>query len=204
MSKSAQKPTQKPAATLQRRAVMRKLVDRRGNLLVVAGLGSTTYDLAAAGDHRNNFYLWGAMGGATLIGLGLALAQPKRRVLVVTGDGEMLMGMGGLATVGVQQPKNLAIVVIDNERYAETGLQETHTAHGCDLAGIAGASGIKDVRTVRTEAELTALVSLLRRTPGPLFVAIKVTPDRPPFVLPSNDGVYIKNRFREAVLGAAR
>jgi len=204
MSKSAQKPTQKPAATLERRAVMRKLVDRRGNLLVVAGLGSTTYDLAAAGDHRNNFYLWGAMGGATLIGLGLALAQPKRRVLVVTGDGEMLMGMGGLATVGVQQPKNLAIVVIDNERYAETGLQETHTAHGCDLAGIAGASGIKDVRTVRTEAELTALVSLLRRTPGPLFVAIKVTPDRPPFVLPSNDGVYIKNRFREAVLGAAR
>ena len=204
MSKPAQKPVQKPAATLERRAVMRKLVARRGNLLVVAGLGSTTYDLAAAGDHRNNFYLWGAMGGATLIGLGLALAQPKRRVLVVTGDGEMLMGMGGLATVGVQQPKNLAIVVIDNERYAETGLQETHTAHGCDLAGIAGASGIKDVRIVRTEAELTALVSQLRRAPGPIFAAIKVTPDRPPFVLPSNDGVYIKNRFREAVLGATR
>jgi thiamine pyrophosphate-dependent acetolactate synthase large subunit-like protein len=198
------KPAKKSTATLERRAVMRALVAKRGDLLVVSGLGSATYDLAAAGDNPRNFYLWGAMGGATLIGLGLALAQPKRRVLVVTGDGEMLMGMGGLATVAVQHPNNLAIVVIDNERYAETGLQETHTAHGCDLAGIAAASGIKDVRTVRTEAELKALAPLLRRAPGPLFATIKVTPDRPPFVLPSNDGVYIKNRFREAVLGAAR
>ena len=191
------------AATLERRAVMRKLVADRGDLLVVPGLGSTTYDLAAAGDHPLNFYLWGAMGGAAMIGLGLALAQPKRRVLVATGDGEMLMGLGALATIAVQQPKNLAVVVIDNERYAETGLQETHTAHGCDIAGMAASAGIKSVHTVRTEAELTALVPLLRQAPGPIFATIKVTPDRPPFVLPSNDGVYIKNRFREALLGAS-
>jgi thiamine pyrophosphate-dependent acetolactate synthase large subunit-like protein len=194
----------KAPSVLERRSVMRALVAERGDLLVVAGLGSTTYDLAAAGDHPLNFYLWGAMGGAAMIGLGLALAQPARHVLVVTGDGEMLMGLGALATIAVQRPKNLAVVVIDNERYAETGLQETHTAHGCDLPGIATAAGFESVHAVRTEAELGALVPLVRRASGPLFAAIKVTPDRPPFVLPSNDGVYIKNRFREALLGAAR
>jgi len=192
------------APVLERRAVMRALVAGRGELLVVSGLGSTTYDLAAAGDHPLNFYLWGAMGGAAMIGLGLALAQPARRVLVATGDGEMLMGLGALATIAVRRPKNLAVVVIDNERYAETGLQETHTAHGCDLAGVAAAAGFEAVHSVWTEAELAALVPLLHRGPGPLFATIKVTPDRPPFVLPSNDGVYIKNRFREVLLGSAR
>ena len=192
------------APVLERRAVMRALVAGRGELLVVSGLGSTTYDLAAAGDHPLNFYLWGAMGGAAMIGLGLALAQPARRVLVATGDGEMLMGLGALATIAVRRPKNLAVVVIDNERYAETGLQETHTAHGCDLAGVAAAAGFEAVHSVWTEAELAALVPLLHRGSGPLFATIKVTPDRPPFVLPSNDGVYIKNRFREVLLGSAR
>ena len=192
------------APVLERRAVMRALVAERGELLVVSGLGSTTYDLAAAGDHPLNFYLWGAMGGAAMIGLGLALAQPARRVLVATGDGEMLMGLGALATIAVRRPKNLAVVVIDNERYAETGLQETHTAHGCDLAGVAAAAGFEAVHSVRTEVELAALVPLLHRGPSPLFATIKVTADRPPFVLPSNDGVYIKNRFREVLLGSAR
>jgi thiamine pyrophosphate-dependent acetolactate synthase large subunit-like protein len=121
-------------------------------------------------------------------------------VLVATGDGEMLMGLGSLATIAVQRPKNLAVVVIDNERYAETGLQETHTAHGCDLPGMAAAAGFESVHAVRTEAELAALVPLVHGARGPLFAAIKVTPDRPPFVLPSNDGVYIKHRFREALL----
>jgi thiamine pyrophosphate-dependent acetolactate synthase large subunit-like protein len=203
MSGAMNKPLTAPP-TLERRAVMRALVAERRDLLVVAGLGSTTYDLAAAGDHPLNFYLWGAMGGATMIGLGLALAQPSRRVLVATGDGEMLMGLGGLATVAVQRPTNLAVVVIDNERYAETGLQETHTAHGCDLPGIATAAGFESVHAVRTEAELAALIPLLHRATGPLFASIKVTPDRPPFVLPSNDGVYIKTRFRQALLGAPR
>jgi len=197
------KPVKTPPV-LERRAVMRALVAERGDLLVVAGLGSTTYDLAAAGDHPLNFYLWGAMGGAAMIGLGLALVQPERRVLVVTGDGEMLMGLGSLATIAVQRPRNLAVVVIDNERYAETGLQETHTAYGCDLPGIAAAVGFESVHAVSSEAELAALVPLVRGASGPLFAAIKVTPDRPPFVLPSNDGVYLKHRFREALLGSAR
>lgn len=188
---------------LERRAIVRALVADRGDLLVVSGLGSTTYDLANAGDDPRNFYLWGAMGSAVLIGLGLALAQPKRRVLVVTGDGEMLMGLGGLATIGVQGPTNLAVVVIDNERYAETGLQPTHTAHGFDLRGVASAAGFSHALSVRNQAELAAAIPLLRGAPGPVFAAIKVAPDRPPFVLPSRDGVELKNRFRAAVLGQA-
>src|SRR5689334_23580907 len=127
------------SGAMQRREVVASVLADRGDLLVVSGLGSTTYDCAAAGDHPLNFYLWGAMGQAAMMGLGLALAQPKRRVLVVTGDGEMLMGLGALATIGVQQPKNLTVVVIDDERYGETGMQRTHTAFGVDLAAVAKA-----------------------------------------------------------------
>src|SRR5690349_191546 len=124
---------------LHRRDVVRTLLRERKDLLVVAGLGSTAWDITAAGDHDLSFPLWGAMGQAAMIGLGLALAQPKRRVLVITGDGEMLMGLGALATIGVQQPRNLTVVVIDNERYGETGMQRTHTAHGVDMAAAARA-----------------------------------------------------------------
>src|SRR5215213_4154713 len=118
---------------LDRRAAMRTLLVGRGDLLLVTGLGSTTYDAAAVGDDDRNFYLWGAMGAAAMVGLGLAIARPQRRVLVVTGDGEMLMGLGALATIGVQRPPNLAIVVFDNARYAETGMQPSHTDFGVCL-----------------------------------------------------------------------
>ena len=188
---------------LERRAVVKALVANREDMLVVTGLGSTTYDVAAAGDDARNFYLWGAMGAAALIGLGLALAQPKRRVLVITGDGEMLMGMGGLATIGVARPRNLAVAVIDNERYAETGLQRTHTAHGFDLCGVAEAAGFPVVLRVDDGAGLAKAIPLLHAAAGPVFAAVKVAPDRLPFVLPSRDGVELKNRFRAAVLGRA-
>src|SRR5687767_15916622 len=127
-------------ATLHRREVAEILLSERKDLLVVAGLGSTAWDITAAGDSPLSFPLWGAMGNAAMVGLGLALAQPKRRVLVITGDGEMLMGLGSLATIGARKPENLAIVVIDNELYAETGMQPTHTASGVSLAGIAKAA----------------------------------------------------------------
>src|SRR5438093_8131039 len=133
--------------TLHRRQVVKTLLSERGDLLVVAGLGSTAWDITAAGDAPLSFPLWGAMGQAAMIGLGLALAQPKRRVLVVTGDGEMLMGLGSLATIGVQQPPNLTVVVIDNERYGETGMQRTHTAYGVDLAAVARACKFKNAIT---------------------------------------------------------
>jgi thiamine pyrophosphate-dependent acetolactate synthase large subunit-like protein len=190
---------------LDRRAVVARLLADRGDLLVVTGLGAPTYDVAAAGDHPNNFYLWGAMGGAAMVGLGLATAQPQRRVLVVTGDGEQLMGLGALTTIGARRPANLAVVVIDNERYAETGGQRTHTALGVDLPAVARACGFAQAFTVRTDVEVESLCAAVRdgarARGGPLFAAVKVDPADLPRVLPARDGVYLSRRFREAVVG---
>ena len=186
---------------LDRREVVRALLDRRGDLLVVAGLGSSAWDCTAAGDHPLTFPLWGAMGSAGAIGLGLALAQPRRRVLVVTGDGEMLMGLGSLATIAAQRPGNLAIVVLDNERYGETGMQKTHTAYGTDLAAVAKGCGFAKAETIRDGAQLAAVRSGVYRGKGPLLYQIKVRQDAAPLVLPPRDGSYLKHRFREALLG---
>ncbi|MCZ7564901.1 MAG: thiamine pyrophosphate-dependent enzyme [Burkholderiales bacterium] len=186
---------------LPRRAVVQALLAGRGELLVVAGLGAPAWDAAAAGDHPLTFPLWGGMGGAAMVGLGLALAQPSRRVLVLTGDGEMLMGLGALATIGVARPANLAVVVLDNERYGETGMQETHTAAGVDLAAVAAACGLREAATVRTMAEVGRLRERVHADAGPLFAAVKVAPGKPPLVLPPRDGAHLKNRFREALLG---
>ena len=144
-----------PNALLHRRDVVNELLRDRGDLLVIAGLGAPNWDVSAAGDHANNFPLWGAMGAASMMGLGLALAQPKRKVLVITGDGEMLMSIGSLATIAVEKPANLTIAVLDNERFGETGMQKTHTASGVDLAGMALAAGIRTSQTVRTMEQVT-------------------------------------------------
>jgi thiamine pyrophosphate-dependent acetolactate synthase large subunit-like protein len=186
-------------STLHRREAVKQLLENRGDLLVVAGLGSTAWDITAAGDAPLSFPTWGAMGQAAMLGLGLALAQPKRRVLVITGDGEMLMGIGSLATIGVQQPQNLTVVVIDNERYGETGMQRTHTAYGVDLAGVAAACRIPNTLTIREDVD--PLRELIYRTPGPNFAAVKVVDEKLPLVLPPNDGVLLKARFRRALLG---
>jgi len=187
---------------LHRRDVVRRLLVQRGDLLVVAGLGAAAWDITAAGDHPLSFPMWGAMGGAAMVGLGLALAQPKRRVLVVTGDGEMLMGLGSLATIAVQRPRNLTIVVLDNERYGETGMQRTHTAHGVDLAGMAKAAGFARVTRVTTAAGVTRLAATVHAGTGPVFAQVKVRAETPPLALPPKDGVLLKIRFR-AALGAA-
>lgn len=184
---------------LYRRAVTAALLDDRGDLLVVAGLGAPNWDVTAVDDHALTFPLWGAMGGAAMVGLGLALAQPDRRVLVVTGDGEALMGMTALATIGVAAPGNLGIAVLDNERYGETGMQPTATASGVDLAAIAAACGFAGTALVRTDDEIAACVELLRRGPGPSLVVFKVAPDTPPQAVPSRDGVHLVERFRSAL-----
>ena len=184
-------------AGLHRRAVVAGMLKDRKKLLVVAGLGSTTWDITAAGDSALNFPTWGAMGQAAMIGLGLALAQPKRRVLVITGDGEMLMGLGSLATIGVQQPRNLTVAVIDNERYGETGMQATHTASGIDLAAIAKACGFRTSRIVSKNVPLRKIV---HETAGPNFLQIKVVAEKLPLVLPPQDGLLLKARFRRALL----
>ncbi len=187
--------------TLKRREVVAALLAERGEALVVAGLGAPVWDCAAAGDHDLDFYLWGAMGSALSIGLGLALARPERRVLIVTGDGEMLMGLGSLATAAVQAPANLAVVVLDNERYGETGMQATHTAHGVDLAALAAAAGMPVTRTVTEQAQLDEALALALGAAGPVFVVVKVSDEKAPLVLPARDGVELKNRFRRALLG---
>ena len=185
---------------LDRRAAMATLVkDRDDDLLVVPGLGSTTWDLAAAGDDPRNFYLWGAMGGAAMIGLGLALAQPDRRVAVITGDGEMLMGLGALATIGNKRPPNLAVIVFDNGVYGETGMQPSHTQNGVDLIRIAGACGIATCLDVRDDRALADLAARMRNLRGTLFARVLISTDEPPRVLPLRDGAEIKNRFRAAL-----
>jgi thiamine pyrophosphate-dependent acetolactate synthase large subunit-like protein len=186
---------------LRRRQVVKALLARRENMLVIAGLGAPAWDVTAAGDNPMNFPLWGAMGAAVPLGLGLALARPDRRVLVVTGDGEMLMGLGSLATVAMQHPSNLVIVVLDNECYGETGMQPTHTSERVDLAGIAAASGIPTVGKVRDKPGLESALPRIRKAAGPLFFNIKVRAETLPLVLPPKDGAYLKDRFRLALLG---
>lgn len=187
---------------LDRRVVVTRLLRDRGEAAVVAGLGSSTWDLAAAGDHDRNFYMWGGMGSAVTIGLGLALAQPSLPVLVITGDGEMLMGLGSLATVGAKAPANLSVVVCDNERFGETGMQKSHTAHGTDLPAIAAASGFAWTETVRDEAALETLCGRIYAKGGCGFADVKIAPVDLPRVMPEKDGAIIKDRFRQAIGGA--
>jgi len=182
---------------LDRRRVVAALLANREGALVVGGLGASTNDMAASGDHDRNFYLWGAMGGAVMIGLGLALAQPKLPVVVITGDGEMLMGVGSLATVGLQKPTNLSIVVLDNERYGETGGQTSHTAMAVDLVGVASACGIGDIRAISTMAEVEAFAKQFQDlAAGPRFANVKIDAANLERVLPTRDGMFILNRLR--------
>jgi thiamine pyrophosphate-dependent acetolactate synthase large subunit-like protein len=184
---------------LDRRAFVRELLSERNDLLVVTGLGSPTYDAAACGDHPLNFYLWGAMGSAAMIGLGLALAQPSRRVLVLTGDGEALMGMGSLATIGVKQPENLAIVVLDNQHYGETGMQPSHTRAGIDLVAVAKACRFADGFHVSDMDAMTRVRDLVHNGRGPVLVQARISSDPAPRILPIRDGHTIKLRFTDAV-----
>jgi len=188
--------TSKPG-TLARREAVAALLQHREDMLVVSGLGSPTYDVHAAGDRGDNFYLWGAMGGAALVGLGLAQAQPDKRVLVVTGDGEQLMAFGSLATIAVANPRNLTIVVIDNHHFGETGMQMSHTGHGIDFAEVAASCGFAATATLRTKPEIDKLATILAKpAKGPSLYVIKVAADNPPRSLPSRDAVFVKNRFR--------
>jgi len=184
---------------LDRRDFVRRLLADRGDLLVVSGLGSATYDVAAAGDHPLNVYLWGAMGGTAMIGLGLALARPDRRVAVLTGDGDMLMGLGSLATIGVKQPTNLAIVVLDNAHYGETGMQPSHTRAGIDLVAAALACRFASARTVTQMEDAAEIRKLLHAGAGPLLISARIREENVPRVLPLRDGHAIKQRFIAAL-----
>ena len=182
------------------------------DLLVIAGLGSSNWDVTEAGDRPLNMPLWGGMGATVGMGLGLALAQPAKRVLVITGDGDMLMSLGVLATIAAQQPDNLAVCVLDNEKFGETGNQATHTSPrnngptdsgaGTDLAMVAKGCGIADAGTVRAASEVAQLVKDLRAKKGPVFRLVKVMVEKLEFVMPPQDGAHLKDRFRQALLGS--
>ena len=188
------------ANLLERRSVVASLLAERKDAIVVGGLGASTYDIAAAGDHARTLYLWGAMGGAVMIGLGVALAQPTLPVVVITGDGEMLMGMGSLATVGLARPGNLTIVVLDNECYGETGGQASHTAAAADLVGVARACGIAEARAMTTMAEIEAFSRVLQDvSAGPRFASVKIDAANLERALSNRDGSFIVNRIRGAL-----
>ncbi|MDE2663113.1 MAG: thiamine pyrophosphate-dependent enzyme [Gemmatimonadota bacterium] len=199
-------------ATLDRRALVAGILDRRGDAAVVAGLGSAAWDCHAAGDSPLNFYFWGAMGGAAMLGLGVALARSDRRVLVVTGDAEMLMGMGSLATIAAQAPSNLALLVLDNEAFGETGRQAGLTGKNTDIAAIARGAGIETAFTVGdeggegvsgtdVEALATTLAATLFEEDGPVLCVAKVALSAEPDSYPPRDGVLLRARFRAALAG---
>ena len=186
----------------RREAVARLLADRGPDLLVVTGLGSPAYDVMAAGDDDWNFYLWGAMGGAAMVGLGLAKAQPDKSVLVVTGDAEAMMGLGALATIAVQKPANLTIAVLDNGRFGETGMQASHTGLGVELDKVAASLGFAWTDKVADLARVDALRGKIAARAGAGLAVLGIRAENPPRVLPPRDGVHLKNRFR-ATLGFA-
>ena len=190
-----------PKFKLNRREVISELLKERKNSLIVNGLGGTCWDVASLGDNDLNFYVWGGMGNACMIGLGLALSQPDKKVIVITGDGEMLMGIGSLATIALKQPKNLSIVVFDNELYGETGNQKTHTAYCTNLSKIAIGSGIINSSIILNQEDLLSLSSEIHKIKNLSFSVIKINQDQEEIVLPIREGAYIKSRFRGALLG---
>lgn len=187
---------------LDRCEAVPQLVGDPNDLLIIAGLAGTAKDAAHLCEPNANYFACaGVMGGATAMGLGVALAQPERRVLVLTGDGELLMNVGSLATVAIMQPPNLSIVCVDNGHYGETGYQKSHTMLGVDLAAMAAGAGLREVRTVTRQDEIPAAADLIRRLDGPAFVLLKVKPTDPPKVRRSLDAAWAKYRFRQALLG---
>lgn len=191
------------SAGMNRREAVAELLAADPEALVITGLGSPAYDVHAAGDADRSYYLWGAMGGAALMGFGLAQAQPEKRVMVITGDGEMLMAFGALATIAISDVRNLDIIVLDNGHYGETGMQMSHTGRGVDLAAVAFAAGFPETGVLSEQSEVAGLCKRLAEpAKGPRLFVLKVKAEPLPRSLPSRDATYIKNRFR-AHLGLA-
>lgn len=184
---------------IQRRPFVADLLKQRDGALIVSGLGSPTWDCFASGDSPDYLYSWGGMGLAVPTALGIALAQPGRRVVALTGDGEMMMGVGSLAVVGDQAPKNLAVLVLDNERFAETGRQRGLTAGRTDIAAVAKAVGFRETMTVTEQGAASELAQFLFKAPGPVLGVAKIAVTDDPWALPEKDGAVIAHRFRAAV-----
>ncbi len=187
--------------TLDRKIAVPLLVPSPEDYLIVSGLAGAARDAGAlTNEAANTYLLGGAMGGGLPMGLGLALAQPERRVLCVVGDGDLTMSMGALSTVGVSQPGNLAILCVDNGHYGETGYQVGHTSMGVDLETIARGSGIQTTHTVLSEDDIAKAARALKESNGPVFVWLRVSTEEPPAYKRNFDAVERKNIFRRALL----
>jgi phosphonopyruvate decarboxylase len=187
-----------PGTAVDRRVFVSALLAEVPDALVVSGLGSASYDVFAAGHRPGNFYLWGAMGAAVPLSLGLAIAQPERSVITITGDGEHLMGIGALATAGARRPPNLTIVILDNGHFGETGMQPSHTSLGTDLVAVARGFGVPEALAAGM-GDIADLAARIRRRAAATYVHVRVRPDQPPRALPPRDGVAVKNAFRAAL-----
>jgi phosphonopyruvate decarboxylase len=187
------------ANRILRRPFVAALLKERDGAIVVPGLGSPTWDCFAAGDSPEYLYSWGGMGLAVPTALGLALAQPGRRVLALTGDGEMMMGIGSLGVVADQAPKNLAILVLDNEHFGETGKQRGLSGARADLCAVARGFGIAQTMQVTENGQVKELSDFLFRQPGPVFALAKIAITEDPWALPEKDGSIIAHRFRRAI-----
>src|ERR1700741_4086443 len=181
---------------LDRRDAVPALIGRHEDFLFVTGLAGTARDIAAlTGDGAHIYTMAGAMGGACMMGLGLALARPDKRVLVVTGDGELLMNLGALAAIAVLNPSNLAILCVDNGHYGETGWQKSHTSLGVDLEKMAAGAGIKRTMKVSTEADLPRSSRFIREGNSTGFVLLRVKPTDPPPFKRNFDAAFCRTRF---------
>jgi len=195
---------QKPLFTLDRAKVVPALVGKPDDFLIVTGLAGAVYEIAALTNHADYFYgLGGSMGAACMMGLGLALAQPKRKILVVTGDGELLMSLGSLCTIATVNPPNLSILCVDNGHYGETGYQRSHTSRGVDLAAIARGAGIRRVHSVIAEEDVAAGAQMLRGDGDTCFVLASVKPTDGPKGKLNLFGDECRTIFRRALLGPA-
>lgn len=184
---------------LDRRIFTAAVLAERGDALVVPGLGAPTWDCAAAGLTDESLHSWGGMGLALATSLGLAIAQPNRRVLCLTGDGEIMMGLGTLAVVGAQAPENLSILVLDNEHFGETG-QQPGLAPNTDLCKIADGAGIRQTLHVTAMDQIPALTQMLFQQPGPCLALSKIALGDYPLIMPEKSGPAIATSFRTAAI----
>ena len=192
-----------PEAMLDRREAVPALIPNPHDWLVVAGLAGSAQELCAMTDDGPHvFGLGGAMGAAPMMALGLALAQPTRRVLCITGDGELLMNVGALATIALLNPPNLRLVCVDNGKYGETGNQDSHTGFGVRLDLIAAGAGIPATFAINTEDEIAEGRRLLEADAGFCFVLLRVK-EGPALKRPRSLRPHVvRDRFRAALLAA--
>lgn len=190
--------TDRGPASLDRRELLPALFPDPDRYLFVSGLAGASRDAAAlTGDGANLFSMAGAMGAAVPIGIGMALSAPDRQVLVVTGDGELLMGLGSLVTLASSAPANLTVICQDNAMHGETGGQRGHTGRGADIETMARGAGLASALTISAAEEIAAAQAFLVEAPGPRLLIARVLPTPPADYRRDMDLAACRVRFRD-------